>query len=194
MLNVGGPELLIILLVALIFLGPERLPDLARQAGQFVSSLRSLASGFQAEVEAASRPTSSQTSAGNAPGDDADTSSMTLTGPTDQDEAIAATQSDPFHGRFKQPFELVKTDPYALKEKARQERIERAEKPVSPGGPADVAAASASEANGLSGPGPTGESDPPTSERSASSSTGGTDDAQDRPLEGARSGDEVDES
>ena len=31
MLNVGGGELLIILLVALIFLGPSRLPDVARQ-------------------------------------------------------------------------------------------------------------------------------------------------------------------
>jgi len=81
MLNVGGAELLIILLVALIFLGPQRLPEAARQLGQAVSSLRSLASGFQAEIEAASKPARGP--------------SMTLDGPTDQSEAIAATQ-DPF--------------------------------------------------------------------------------------------------
>nr|MCH9803045.1 twin-arginine translocase TatA/TatE family subunit [bacterium] len=33
MLNIGGAELLIILLVALIFLGPQRLPEAARQLG-----------------------------------------------------------------------------------------------------------------------------------------------------------------
>lgn len=81
MLNVGGYELLIILLVALIFLGPQRLPDVARQLGQTMSTLRSLASGFQAEMEAASRPDSD--------------AAMSLAGPTDRDEAVKATQTDP---------------------------------------------------------------------------------------------------
>ena len=56
MLNIGGGELLVILLVALIFLGPARLPEVARQMGQTVSSLRSMARGFQSELEAAARP------------------------------------------------------------------------------------------------------------------------------------------
>lgn len=56
MLNIGGGELLIILLMALIFLGPGRLPEVARQVGQTMSSLRGLARGFQAELEAAARP------------------------------------------------------------------------------------------------------------------------------------------
>ena len=56
MLNIGGGELLIILLVALVFLGPARLPEVARQVGQTVSSLRSMARGFQTELEAAARP------------------------------------------------------------------------------------------------------------------------------------------
>ena len=56
MLNIGGGELLVILLVALIFLGPTRLPDVARQLGQTVNTLRGLARGFQAELEAAARP------------------------------------------------------------------------------------------------------------------------------------------
>lgn len=78
MLNVGGGELLIILLVALIFLGPTRLPEVARQMGQAAGSLKAMASGFQAELEAASKPAADPT--------------MTLSGPTPQDEAIAATQ------------------------------------------------------------------------------------------------------
>ena len=112
MLNIGGAELLIILLVALIFLGPQRLPDVARQLGQTVSSLRSLASGFQAELEAAAKPDQSK--------------SMTLDGPTDQADAIAATQTetlkeaaqnmDPFSGEGKAvsaggPKDLRRIDP-----------------------------------------------------------------------------------
>lgn len=84
MLNVGGYELLIILLVALIFLGPTRLPEVARQIGQAAGSLKSMASGFQAELEAASKPTPVPTA----------DPSMHLSGPTSQDEAIAATQPD----------------------------------------------------------------------------------------------------
>jgi len=55
-LNIHGGELLIILLVALVFLGPQRLPEVARQVGQTVNTLRGLAKGFQAEIEAAARP------------------------------------------------------------------------------------------------------------------------------------------
>jgi len=84
MLNVGGAELLIILLVALVFLGPERLPTVARQIGQSVSSLRSMANGFQAEFEAAAREGSAAADAG-----------MSLDGPTSKADAIKATQTDP---------------------------------------------------------------------------------------------------
>lgn len=132
MLNVGGPELLIILLVALVFLGPQRLPDLARQMGQAVSSLRSLASGFQAELEAASRP-------------DPDTS-MKLDGPTSTSEAIARTQEpgaagtrDPYRAQAGEAVgdgEPSKAD--KLAEAARQVKHDGDVKPVSAGGPQDL--------------------------------------------------------
>jgi Tat protein translocase TatB subunit len=48
--NVGTPELLVILLVALIVLGPQRLPDAARQVGKAMAELRRLSAGFQAEM------------------------------------------------------------------------------------------------------------------------------------------------
>lgn len=53
MFNVGGGEIFVILLVALIVLGPERLPSAVRQAGQFMGELRKLSSGFQRELKGA---------------------------------------------------------------------------------------------------------------------------------------------
>jgi len=48
--NVGTPELLVILVVALVVLGPNKLPEAARQAGKVIGELRRLSSGFQAEL------------------------------------------------------------------------------------------------------------------------------------------------
>jgi sec-independent protein translocase protein TatB len=49
--NVGGGELLVIMLVALIVLGPQRLPDAARQIGKFMGELRRMSTGFQQELK-----------------------------------------------------------------------------------------------------------------------------------------------
>jgi len=53
MLNVGGWEVLVILLLALIVLGPERLPEAARQVGKMVSTVRGMANGFTREFQEA---------------------------------------------------------------------------------------------------------------------------------------------
>jgi len=53
MLNIGGWEVLIILLVALLVLGPERLPDAAKQFGRVMSEFRKVSSGFQREMKEA---------------------------------------------------------------------------------------------------------------------------------------------
>lgn len=50
MFNVGGPEVLVILLVALIALGPAQLPKAARQVGQVMAEIRKVSSGFQREL------------------------------------------------------------------------------------------------------------------------------------------------
>lgn len=42
MFGIGFSELVIILVIALVVVGPERLPGLARQAGQFVRQLRNM--------------------------------------------------------------------------------------------------------------------------------------------------------
>jgi Tat protein translocase TatB subunit len=68
--NVGGAELLVILLVALLVLGPNKLPDAARQVGRALGELRRMSSGFQAEMRDALRepvdgaPTSASSAGG----------------------------------------------------------------------------------------------------------------------------------
>jgi Tat protein translocase TatB subunit len=54
-LNLGTGELLVIFLVALIVLGPNKLPHAARQAGKMMAELRRLSSGFQDEMRSALR-------------------------------------------------------------------------------------------------------------------------------------------
>lgn len=53
MFNIGGGELIVIMLIALIVLGPQRLPDAARQIGKTMGDLRRLSSGFQNEMKGA---------------------------------------------------------------------------------------------------------------------------------------------
>jgi sec-independent protein translocase protein TatB len=53
MFNVGGGEIIVIMLIALIVLGPQRLPDAARQIGKTMGELRRLSNGFQNEVRSA---------------------------------------------------------------------------------------------------------------------------------------------
>lgn len=109
MLNIGGLELLVILLVALVFLGPERLPEVARQMGQTVNTLRGLARSFQTELESAARP-------------DALTGPGTKTSP-DTDE----------NGVVNDPFDL------AAKARAKSAEAKTADiADVNTGGPTDV--------------------------------------------------------
>jgi sec-independent protein translocase protein TatB len=53
MSNIGGLEIIMVLLVALIVLGPTKLPDAARQLGKAVTELRRISSGFQRELREA---------------------------------------------------------------------------------------------------------------------------------------------
>lgn len=56
MFNIGGAELLVILLLGLLVLGPERLPKAMGQVGQWVAKMRKLSSGFQDEIRRAMDP------------------------------------------------------------------------------------------------------------------------------------------
>lgn len=50
MFNVGAGEFLVILVIALVVLGPERLPEAIRKVGQVMGELRKLSAGFQDEL------------------------------------------------------------------------------------------------------------------------------------------------
>jgi Tat protein translocase TatB subunit len=53
-----GGEFLIILLVALVVLGPDKLPDAVRKAGRLYGEVRRMANGFQSELrDALDEPT-----------------------------------------------------------------------------------------------------------------------------------------
>ncbi|HEV8056402.1 MAG TPA: sec-independent translocase [Nocardioidaceae bacterium] len=50
MFDVGLPEILVILLLAVFVFGPDRLPDVARQAGRFVRTARLMVSNARADL------------------------------------------------------------------------------------------------------------------------------------------------
>jgi sec-independent protein translocase protein TatB len=127
MLNIGGGELLIILLVALIFLGPQRLPEVARQVGQTVNTLRGLARGFQAELEAAARPDA--LTANQNPDPDRDLREWAGDpDEPDEDSDDAASDDEP----------EFSSDPSDLAAKARKVRHDGPVTPVNDGGPLDL--------------------------------------------------------
>ena len=51
MFNVGGPEVMVILLVALVVLGPQQLPKAIRSVTSVMNELRKVSSGFQSEIQ-----------------------------------------------------------------------------------------------------------------------------------------------
>ena len=53
MFNIQGSEMIFLLLVALIILGPEKLPDAVRKFGRLYGEFKKMANGFQGEIRSA---------------------------------------------------------------------------------------------------------------------------------------------
>ena len=53
MFNLSGSEIVVILLLALVVLGPEKLPDALRKAGKTYAELKKMGSSFQSEMRSA---------------------------------------------------------------------------------------------------------------------------------------------
>ena len=104
--NLGGLEVVVILLVALVVLGPKKLPDAARQVGRALTELKRISGGFQKEmreamqdpiVEAESRAKGARVVASDSPTKTADAAETDSTG-TDATETDStgtdATETD----------------------------------------------------------------------------------------------------
>ncbi len=84
MFNLSGMEVLVILVLALVVLGPDKLPEAARKVGRAMHEVRRMTSGFQAELrDAMHEPLH---------GFDDDTVPMTT--PTGLDSATAAETAE----------------------------------------------------------------------------------------------------
>lgn len=55
-MNLAGGEILLIVILALIFLGPKKLPDVGRQLGRAIAELRRVSRDFEREVKEAVDP------------------------------------------------------------------------------------------------------------------------------------------
>lgn len=53
MFNIGGGEIIVVLLLALLVLGPDKLPATAKKVGRFMHEFRRMTSGFEQEVRKA---------------------------------------------------------------------------------------------------------------------------------------------
>lgn len=53
MFNLSGTEVVVILLLALVVLGPEKLPDAIRRFGRMYADLKRMSTGFQQEFRSA---------------------------------------------------------------------------------------------------------------------------------------------
>lgn len=99
MFNIGSGEMIVIFLLALLVLGPERLPKAMGQVGRAVAQMRKLSSGFQDEIRRAMDPIE----APFRPGEE------TLHGPvpaiTDEVRVVATEEPEP-----SEPVVLAKTD------------------------------------------------------------------------------------
>ena len=70
--SLGPAEILVILVVALIVLGPKKLPEAGRQVGKAIAEVRKWSQGFQDEIKSAmdpeaTRPSYSQPQPGYVP-------------------------------------------------------------------------------------------------------------------------------
>ena len=53
MFNIGGGEVLVSLVVAVIFLGPSKLPEIARTLGKTTQTIRRVSESFRSELSSA---------------------------------------------------------------------------------------------------------------------------------------------
>jgi sec-independent protein translocase protein TatB len=100
--NLQGSEIIVILLIALVVLGPERLPDAVRRFMQTYNELKKMGGGFQAEIKSAfDEPMREMRNTANMVRDAADPSKLAAEAEAEQrlrddaDSAVAPTLAPP---------------------------------------------------------------------------------------------------
>lgn len=93
--SIGPAEILVVLVVALIVLGPNRLPDAARSMGKAMAELRRVTSGVQAEVRDAFAEAPPTYPTPPPPSTGADGTAVPGPSSPDQSEIVVAREPDP---------------------------------------------------------------------------------------------------
>ena len=94
MFNVGGPEIMVVLLVALVVLGPEQLPKAMRSFGNVMAQIRKVSNGFQDEMRSAMNTLDVTSSAPDSPARDSSAPPPQATGQQQASPASEASSSD----------------------------------------------------------------------------------------------------
>jgi len=113
MLNVGGGEFLIILLVTLVVLGPQKLPDAARQIGKIVGEFRRISAGFQNEMKSALNDPVSKVTGESTPKSLTDVTKVAEVRPIDDVEQAAPAEATSAETRS--PEKKPASDPFGNK-------------------------------------------------------------------------------
>jgi sec-independent protein translocase protein TatA len=97
MFNIGAPELIVILIVALIVVGPKRLPELGRQVGRGLNEFRKLQDEVRDMVrfDLGSEPAEPQVTPAPMPYEDLDADHDASENPNPEDDWPSATEPLP---------------------------------------------------------------------------------------------------
>ena len=107
MFNLSGSEIVFILLLALIVLGPEKLPDAVRRFGKGYAEFKKMSSGFQSELKSAlDEPMREMRETA-----DALKKAVNFDFVEDEDEEFATTDSEPSEDEAGEAAEPVTEEP-----------------------------------------------------------------------------------
>lgn len=89
MFGIGGQELILILLVALIVLGPKKLPEMAKTIGKALGEFQRATDDFKKEIDVASRQSPVEPASKPVPEEDAQERAAKGNAPPEQ-EAVSS--------------------------------------------------------------------------------------------------------